>query len=251
VKAILSDVHGNLEALRAVLDDIDRRQVDAVYNLGDTTGYGPNPIECLDLAMSMSVVLLGTFDHAVLFQPRGFGVIAEASILWTQRVLESTGGGSAPSAYVSYLAGLSSVHRENDARYVHGSPLDPLNGWVFPEDVRDPDRSARLGQFPECVCFNAHTHVPGIFVEDEPGTWQFIPPDACRGGFRLDGRKVLCNVGSVGQPGDGDWRAGYVLFDGIGIRFVRVEYDVETTIKKIHNEPGLPDFSVDRLRGAH
>jgi diadenosine tetraphosphatase ApaH/serine/threonine PP2A family protein phosphatase len=243
VKAILSDVHANLEALRAVLDDIDRRQIEAIYNLGDTTGYGPNPIECLDLAMSMSVVLLGTFDHAVLFQPRGFGVSAEESILWTQRVLKSFGDGPAPNPYVNYLAGLSPDRREKDAKYVHGSPVEPLNGWVFADDVRDSDRSALLGQFPEDLCFNGHTHRPGLFVENGPGEWQSIPPDACRGGFRLDGRKVICNVGSVGQPRDGDWRAGYVLFDGIGIRFVRIEYDIETTIRKIHEEPALRGFS--------
>ena len=72
MRAIFSDVHGNLEALQAVLAETSRQQVTAVYNLGDTTGHGPNPIECLDLAMGMGVVLLGIFDHGLLFDPDGF-----------------------------------------------------------------------------------------------------------------------------------------------------------------------------------
>jgi len=72
MKAIFSDIHGNLEAAQAVLDDIARHPVDALYCLGDTTGYGPNPLECLDLTMSMQVVLLGNNDQGVLYDPEGF-----------------------------------------------------------------------------------------------------------------------------------------------------------------------------------
>ena len=72
MRAIFSDAHGNLEALQAVLSDVSRQRVTAVYNLGDTTGYGPNPIECLDLAMGMRVVLLGNNDQGILFDPDGF-----------------------------------------------------------------------------------------------------------------------------------------------------------------------------------
>ena len=72
MKAIFSDAHGNLEALQAVLADATDQRVNGVYNLGDTTGYGPNPIECLDLAMSMTVALLGNNDQGILFHPDGF-----------------------------------------------------------------------------------------------------------------------------------------------------------------------------------
>ena len=71
MRAIFNDVHGNLEALQAVLAETSRQQVTAVYNLGDTTGHGPNPIECLDLAVGRRVVLLGIFDHGLLFGPDG------------------------------------------------------------------------------------------------------------------------------------------------------------------------------------
>ena len=69
MRAIFSDVHGNLEAFQAVLAALSRQQVTSVYNLGDTTGHGPNPIECLDLAMGMEVALLGFFDRGILFDP--------------------------------------------------------------------------------------------------------------------------------------------------------------------------------------
>jgi hypothetical protein len=72
MQAIFSDVHGNLEALQAVRAEMSRQHVSAVYNLGDTMGHGPNPIECLDLAMGMGVVLLGIFDHGILFDTDGF-----------------------------------------------------------------------------------------------------------------------------------------------------------------------------------
>jgi hypothetical protein len=72
VRAIFSDAHANLEALQAVLAHAGRERVAAIYNLGDTTGYGPNPIECLDLAMPLSVVLLGNNDQGILFDPDGF-----------------------------------------------------------------------------------------------------------------------------------------------------------------------------------
>jgi hypothetical protein len=72
MRAIFSDVHGNLEAVQALLAELSRQQVTSVYNLGNTTGHGPNPIECLDLAMGMGVVLLGVFDHGILFDTDGF-----------------------------------------------------------------------------------------------------------------------------------------------------------------------------------
>ncbi len=248
LRAVLSDVHGNLEALRSVLDDVERRGVSDIYNLGDVTGYGPNPIECIDLSMSMSVVLRGSHDHAVLFETQGFSRIPEESHLWTKKLLKSPAEGVAMKRRLDFLASLSSKHREIDELYVHGSPLNPVMGWVFPEDVTVPGKFAQFGDQFERICFVGHTHVAGIFVENGPDQWEFVLPADCSAGFRLEGRKVICNVGSVGQPRDGDWRAGYVLFDGEAVQFVRVEYDIETTVRKIHQEAALDNFSGDRLR---
>ncbi len=94
--------------------------------------------------------------------------------------------------------------------------------------------------------FQGHTHVPGIFTE----SLEFFSPDEIDFEYKLDGRKTLCNVGSVGQPRDGDWRACYVLLDGMTIRYRRIEYDVETTVAKIREVEALDDFLAERLRGG-
>jgi len=89
----------------------------------------------------------------------------------------------------------------------------------------------------ERYCFQGHTHVPGIFTED----LQFHNPEEVESVYHLDDRKTLCNVGSVGQPRDSDWRACYVVLDGDTIRYRRVEYDIDTTVKKIGDNPDLRD----------
>jgi len=98
-------------------------------------------------------------------------------------------------------------------------------------------------------CFQGHTHVPGIFTEGQPESlYQFHPPDELDYVYRLDGRKALCNVGSVGQPRDGDWRACYILLGGDTVRYRRVEYDIDRAIKQIYAIPDLDNFLGDRLR---
>jgi diadenosine tetraphosphatase ApaH/serine/threonine PP2A family protein phosphatase len=98
------------------------------------------------------------------------------------------------------------------------------------------------------ICFNGHTHIPGVFVERALGKWDFVGPEECAAGLLIVGHRVICNVGSVGQPRDQDWRACYVLFDATRIWFRRVPYDVEATIRKIHAIPELQNFFGDRLR---
>jgi diadenosine tetraphosphatase ApaH/serine/threonine PP2A family protein phosphatase len=132
--------------------------------------------------------------------------------------------------------------------YVHVSPRNPLNEYVFPEDIYNERKMTRLGEKLDRICFNGHTHVPGIFLERAPGRWEFVDPSECPSGFSITGRRVICNVGAVGQPRDGDWRACYVLFDGVRIWFRRVAYDVETTIRKIYAVAELENFFGDRLR---
>ena len=107
----------------------------------------------------------------------------------------------------------------------------------------------RIFALVEQLCFQGHTHVPGIFTEQLPeDLYQFHSPEELDYVYRLDDRKTLCNVGSVGQPRDMDPRACYVLFDGETIRYRRVSYDFETTIKKIYAVPELENFLGDRLR---
>jgi diadenosine tetraphosphatase ApaH/serine/threonine PP2A family protein phosphatase len=248
VHAILSDVHGNLEALSAVLADVERQGVRAVYNLGDTLGYGPNPIECLDLTLGMRVGLLGNFDQAVLVHPDGFCESAKRSILWTRAQLDAHRDGSEGQRRAAYLATLPRSHRDGDVLYVHGSARDPLNEYVFPEDIHNARKMERIGAVFERLCFCGHTHVPGVFLERGPGKWEFIYAEECAGGFPVGGCKLICNVGAVGQPRDEDERACYALFDGSRIWLRRVGYDVETTVRKIYAVPELANFLGDRLR---
>ena len=245
MKAIISDIHSNLEALQAVLDDIAQYQVEGVYCLGDVIGYGPNPRECLDLVMDCRVVLLGNHDQAVMFDPMQFNPTAERAIQWTRRQLEVPGQNrQQQERRWEFLAERPMRHREDPFLYVHGSARNPINEYVFPEDIYSPRKMEQIFALVERYCFQGHTHVPGIFTEN----LQFLSPEEIDYAYPLDGRKTLCNVGSVGQPRDGDWRACYVLLDGETIYYRRVEYDVNATIEKIYAVPELENFLGDRLR---
>jgi diadenosine tetraphosphatase ApaH/serine/threonine PP2A family protein phosphatase len=250
VKAIISDIHSNLEALQAVLQDIQTQQVEAIYCLGDVIGYGPNPRECVDLVMQCRVVLLGNHDQGALFDPDGFNPPAERAIFWTRSQLEAAADNSPNrERRWEFLADRPRSHREDGCLFVHGSARNPLNEYVFPEDIYNQRKMERIFALVDRYCFQGHTHVPGVFTEQRPEElYTFRSPEEVQYAYRLDGRKTLCNVGSIGQPRDGDWRACYVLFDGETIRYRRVEYDIETTIQKIYAVPDLENFLGDRLR---
>jgi predicted phosphodiesterase len=248
VKALISDIHSNLEALEAVLKDIEKHNVQEIYCLGDIVGYGPNPRECVDLVMKCKVVLLGNHDQGAMFDPEGFNPSAERAIFWTRAQLEAAGENrSQKERRWEFLAELPRTFRENSYLYVHGSARNPLNEYVFPEDIYNQRKMERIFALVERYCFQGHTHLPGIFTEN----LQFHSPEEVDHAYKLDGRKTLCNVGSVGQPRDGNWRACYVLLDDDTIRYRRVEYDIDTTVKKIYAIPDLENFLGDRLRDGH
>lgn len=244
VKAIISDIHGNLEALQAVLADIKTLNIREVYCLGDIVGYGPNPRECIDLVMDAKLVLLGNHDQGAMFDPDGFNQSAERAIFWTRAQLESASETRAiREKRWEFLSERPRSHRENGYLYVHGSARNPLNEYVFPEDVYNQRKMERIFALVERYCFQGHTHVPGIFTEN----MQFVSPEEVDGSYKLDGRKTLCNVGSVGQPRDGNWRSCYVVLENDVIKFRRVEYDWQKTREKIYEIPDLDNFLGDRL----
>jgi diadenosine tetraphosphatase ApaH/serine/threonine PP2A family protein phosphatase len=262
--AVLSDIHANLEALDAVLADIARHPVTRIICLGDVLGYGPNPVECLERSLPWNVKLLGNHDQAAMFDPDGFAQSAERAIFWHREMLESSGRNDLWDA----LAGFTRSHREGEFLFVHGSPRNPLNEYVFPEDVYNARKMIRIGDQMNQYCFAGHTHVPGVFYMPRDLTaeereryiqrasddnvieplWHFLSPDECGGVHHLDHRKAIVNVGSVGQPRDGDWRACYALVDGLTVTFRRVEYDVDATVQKVYANPELDNFLGDRLR---
>ncbi|MGI9519942.1 MAG: metallophosphoesterase family protein [Pirellulaceae bacterium] len=239
--AIISDIHGNVEALRAVLDDITEQNVDQVYCLGDVIGYGPDPCACIDLCLDFGLCLLGNHDNGALFDPEGFSSGAERAIFWTREQIEKDDGDN--QARWSFLAGLPRTHREGDLMFVHGSPRSPLCEYVFPEDVYNERKIQRIFAFIQQYCFQGHTHVPGVFTED----CRFMSPRDLSGTYRLNQQKVMVNVGSVGQPRDNDSRSCYVILEDREITYRRVEYDWTVTRQKIYDTPELDDFLGDRL----
>lgn len=244
-RAILSDIHGNLEALEAVLADIASQSIETIYCLGDIIGYGPNPRDCVDRAMQFDLTVLGNHDQGALFDPEGFSSGAERAIFWTRRQLESPDDSEEiRRKRWTFLCELPRQHREEDILFVHGSARNPLNEYVFPEDVYNQRKLARIFSLIPGTCFQGHTHVPGVFTED----CRFLSPQELGGWYKLNGKKTMINVGSVGQPRDGNPNASYVVLeDNEKIHFRRVPYDRETTAQKIYNTPDLDNFLGDRL----
>jgi diadenosine tetraphosphatase ApaH/serine/threonine PP2A family protein phosphatase len=222
VKAILSDIHGNLQALQAVLSDIASRKIEAIYCLGDTVTDGPNPRECLELAMHWELVLLGDRDLECIAQGQAANLAVSGHLVeWTRQELNApVPDAEAAARRRKFLSELPQIHRENRVLFVHGSPRRPLDGYLFPEDVFNLRKLQRTFASVEQLCFTGHTHVPGIFTED--GGFSSDKEAGTR--YLLDGRKTIVNVGSVGMPRDGDWRACYVTLDDEAIEFRRVDY---------------------------
>ena len=243
-RALISDIHSNLEGFEAVLADIRQQEITEIYCLGDIIGYGPNPRECIDLVMKCNVCLLGNHDQGALFDPEGFNSGAERAIFWTRQQLESPRGNPADNARRwEFLGELPRNKRENGFLYVHGSARNPLNEYVFPEDIYNQRKMEKIFALVEHCCFQGHTHVPGVFTQ----TLNFFTPEEVGYQYKLTGEKTMVNVGSVGQPRDGDRRACYVVLEDETVTFRRVEYPAETTRLKIIDIPELDNFLGDRL----
>jgi predicted phosphodiesterase len=243
-RAIISDIHGNLEALQAVLADIRAAGIESICCLGDIIGYGPNPRECVDLAMQFNFCVLGNHDQGALFDPEGFSSGAERAIFWTRGQLEATDEDvDVRRKRWTFLCELPRQLREEQVLFVHGSARNPLNEYVFPEDIYNPRKLGRIFSLIPRVCFQGHTHVPGVFTEDN----RFLSPAEVGGRYTLNSKKVMINVGSVGQPRDGNSQASYVVLDDQTIQFQRVPYDVAKTAQKIYDIPELDNFLGDRL----
>ena len=143
-----------------------------------------------------------------------------------------------------FLGELPRTHLEENMLFVHGSARNPLNEYVFPEDIYNKRKLEKIFALIPQYAFQGHTHVPGVFTE----SFNFFSPDELNNEYRLDRNKAMINVGSVGQPRDGDPRACYVVLEDDLVRFRRVEYPFEKTISKIYDIPDLDNFLGDRLR---
>lgn len=244
-RALISDIHSNIESLEAVLADIRGQGITEVYCLGDLVGYGPNPREVIDEVMQCQLCLLGNHDQGALFDPEGFNSGAERAIFWTRAQLEEGQGTAAQrQRRWDFLGELPRSRQEGNMLFVHGSARNPLNEYVFPEDIYNKRKLEKIFALVTRYVFQGHTHVPGVFTE----SCCFFSPDEIDNEFRLGNEKAMINVGSVGQPRDGDPRACYVVLEDNMVRFRRVEYPFEKTIAKIYDVPDLDNFLGDRLR---
>jgi diadenosine tetraphosphatase ApaH/serine/threonine PP2A family protein phosphatase len=243
MRAIISDVHSNLEALTAVLGDMRRFSVDSTYCLGDLIGFGPNPRECFDHVAAFGLALRGDHEHlldpAIGHDTNGWSEQKRRMTEWTRNELFSASEDPQVASRRALVIGSLKPSQHDGANWhFHGSPADPLAGYVFPEDVHN---APKMRSFFACfgrLCFCGHSQIPGV-ISRTASSNQFDFHAASEETFAVNslGHQVICNVGSVGQPRDGDPRACYVLFDGDVIRFRRVDYDVETTIQKIRQIP--------------
>lgn len=224
---ILSDVHGNLEALTAVLDRI-AGTVDEIMVLGDVVGYGPDPVACLEaLSARGALFIRGNHEEGV-----GSGDLsrfrrdARISLEWTRERV--------PAAWRERLSAWPFKRERFGCVFVHGGPADPLFGYV----VSREDAVSGFAALDGTVCFHGHTHFPLCFVA-EPGADRPALRPADPGGLlsiRFEpGRSYLVNVGSVGQPRDGLFPACAGIFDTEERRFelLRVAYPAEVTRDKI------------------
>ncbi|UCE99030.1 MAG: metallophosphoesterase [Planctomycetota bacterium] len=253
--AVISDIHSNIEALTAVLADVENRGIETIYCLGDVIGYGPNPKECLDLVIERTKwCVLGNHDYATLYEPTNFNYGAEQASFWTRFSLEAEEEAASRNRRWSFLGELSmrrTLRTKVGANtaiidFIHASPRRPINEYIFPDDVyTNPLKVRLMFERIEHICFVGHTHLPGVFL-DEP---DFYLPDELGDMYPIvDNEKAIINIGSVGQPRDKDNRASYVYVDGTEVNFVRLNYDFETTVKKILAIDELDDFHGERLR---
>jgi diadenosine tetraphosphatase ApaH/serine/threonine PP2A family protein phosphatase len=146
---------------------------------------------------------------------------------------------------MDFLTNLPERHEDDYVCAVHGSPRDPIMEYVFPFDVKRPEKmKSQFASFTARICVNGHVHIPGVFTE----RGDFISPSDLMGGLFMAGdEKVMVNVGSVGQPRDTDNRSCYVMLDGDAISFHRVPYDFQKTQDKILELPDFDTFLAQRL----
>jgi len=245
--AFISDIHANLEGLTAVLADIDRRGIGEIYCLGDVVGYGPDPVACTDLVMERcKLTIKGNHDEAMVRGPVGFNPVAREAIEWTQKRMKPRFWSAASQRRWKFLAELPLQAEWGGFLLVHGSPRDPTTEYIMERDVLfgPPNMFSEIFAKFETVCLVGHTHIPGVFHEGP----RFVSEREVTAPFAPEsGKKIVINVGSVGQPRDHDPRACYLVHEDGRFQFHRVEYDVAATQRKLRSIPRLDPRLAERL----
>ncbi len=242
--ALISDLHSNAEALEAVLARIDRLGVDEVCCLGDVVGYGADPEECVTMVMQRCAwTIMGNHDWGLFHSVDEFNPLAREALLFTRRRLRPSWWSPKRKAMWNFLASLPVRMEAHGHLYCHGSPRDPIMEYVLKSDVfLEPEKMVELFSLIDRPCFVGHTHWPGVHGSD----YRFTAATAECSSVELTGEPMIINVGSVGQPRDGDNRACFAVVDGNRVEFHRVPYDIPATQAKILRA-GLHPALADRL----
>lgn len=236
--AILSDIHGNYEALKEVLRDLDGTDATEMFCLGDMVGYGPQPQECVELLRERNAqCVMGNHEQGLIntHYLRGFNQPAADALRWTREAItEET---------YQWLTSRPKSLVTHGCRMVHGLPPDSVTEYLWKHRVRMAEVFSR---YAEPYCFVGHTHDLGRYAYDK-GEAESLPLDL--GNTKLEpGKRHLINVGAVGQPRDGDNRAKYALFDteATVLELRAVPYDIQKTVDRIRRS-GLHRAFGERL----
>jgi len=240
--ALISDIHGNLEAMESVLKRIHQEGVDSVINLGDLVGYNASPAECLALLRSRPDIrnLAGNHDLALLEPERaeGFNIIAYQALMWCREQV--------PAEDLPFLRGLPLVLADPDFSACHGTPTSPDTYIAYHFQGKRVLREMSKGRGPR-FCFFGHTHRRALWYQDIRGkvTLQEINTPLVQ--LSREGH-YLINPGSVGQPRDGNPEAAYAIFDNEvhSIHFKSTPYNLASAQKRILRA-GLPPYLAERL----
>jgi len=246
--AIISDLHSNREALEAVFKDIRAREVTDLVCLGDVVGYGPDPEYCVDFVRRHARwCLMGNHDDALFRDASDFNPHARGAIEYTRRRMMPHWWTSAEKrARWKWLKALPLRREEGRFEFVHGSPRDPVREYVLSTDgILNPDKLRSILEKTRSVGVCGHTHQPGMHDEEMRFT-------SLSGADELtlplpEGAKFFINVGSTGQPRDGDSRACYAVLEEHQVSWYRVPYDFRRTQDKIKGTGELSDLLADRL----
>jgi predicted phosphodiesterase len=236
--AIISDIHGNVEALQAVLDDIKKKPVDTIICLGDIVGYYPDPEKCIELVKKhTSLCVAGNHDYAAIgrIDTSNFTYYAFAAMEWTKaNISDDT---------KKYLGSLPLTIEKDDMFFTHSSPSNP-QAWVYVFPDSEEAVFEAFNSLTYRLNFIGHTHWPSIMIQSEDRIMLHQEHT-----IKFNGEHYyLINVGSVGQPRDFDSRACYVVYDTgtQTVSLVRVSYDFTITQRKIRSSH-LPLFLAERL----
>ncbi len=238
-RAVLSDIHSNIDALEAVLSDIQKKGITRIICLGDVIGYGPCPAEVLKKAQDFEFTLMGNHDEAIIRDTvaQEMTPLAFDAIQWTKKVLEQSG-----SEYLDFLAALPFTHHEEDFLFSHGD----FNGNrvyldTYSKAIKSFEKMEKAGIQ---ILFVGHTHRQG-HISRKKKTFLRKQREVLFKEIKDD--LLIVNPGSVGQPRDRNPTASYAIVDSEGIHFQRVKYDVRLCARRIFRIKELDPYLAERL----